>query len=87
MYKQRSKRVQYPCTVCRQECGEGTIQCSGCGEWTHAACMQVDENFLISFRDLDFYCPECSMDRGSFKWDASLKRYTIHMKYNIILFL
>jgi len=73
MYK-RSSRVQYPCTVCSLESGDGTIQCSGCGEWTHAKCLHVDEVYLQQFIDIDFYCPVCATDKSEFVWDKSIRR-------------
>jgi len=77
MYKRtNSRKVQYPCTVCSRESGDGTIQCSGCGEWTHAACLHVDEVYLQQFTEIDFYCPTCSTDKGDFVWDKlSIRRY------------
>jgi len=72
MYK--ASRVRFPCTVCSKEAGDGTIQCSTCGDWTHAKCLNVDEAHLQVFIPLDFYCPRCATNNGEFNWEACLKR-------------
>jgi len=67
--------VLYPCTVCSCESGDGTIQCSGCGEWTHADCLHVAEDYLQQFSEIDFYCPVCATSSGQFSWGKSMRRY------------
>jgi len=89
MYKRSVKRVQYPCTVCSRESGDGTIQCSGCGDWTHADCLHVDEEYLQRFSEVDFYCPCCATEKGEFRWDMSIKRYILitHVTVYIHIFI
>ena len=39
--------------------GKKMIQCAGCNEWFHVACVQVEKKF-IACRKLDWFCPSCT---------------------------
>lgn len=75
----RLRKVKFPCTVCSYESGDGTIQCSGCGEWTHGTCLGKDEEYLQQFVQCDFYCPICATEKGDFVWLKCIKRYVSYV--------
>ena len=53
-----TKSVSIHC-VCRL-IDEGTkmIECAGCREWFHTACVQVEKKFIVN-RKLKWFCPNC----------------------------
>ena len=46
--------------ICRLiDNGTKMIQCAGCNEWFHVACVQVEKKF-ITCQKLDWFCPNCT---------------------------
>ena len=58
--------AQYPCSVCEEECQNGTILCTGCKKWAHAGCTYLTDNDLISWsnKSLNFICVKCAFKNG-----------------------
>jgi hypothetical protein len=51
----------YPCTECKKECEENTIQCEKCGKWSHINCYsELKDKTKDELDKLDFYCKLCN---------------------------
>jgi len=70
----RKRASHYPCSVCKLEAGEDTVQCSACNQWTHRDCVPLtEEQFArcVSEKDLRFTCPSCATVGGKFNFESS----------------
>ena len=60
--RRATRKLAYPCPVCEESCGVGTIQCTdGCGLWVHMKCagLSKDEFDEYSASDDYFLCKVC----------------------------
>ncbi|KAK1376627.1 Histone-lysine N-methyltransferase ATX3 [Heracleum sosnowskyi] len=72
--KGRTSEVKYLCDHCtkksKQYCGVcmkiwhhsdggNWVCCDGCDVWVHAVCAKISGKLFKSFKDTDYYCPEC----------------------------
>lgn len=92
----------YPCGQCSKGCGTNSIFCSSCQSWIHRRCVPMSPEILTAWsagsENLNFMCPSCAYDRGSFSIQDALERYVSHIfigqlfysyiiYWNVILFI
>jgi hypothetical protein len=50
--------VQYPCSVCSDDCSDNCVQCDGCEAWTHFECLGLSGTEEELGED-EWLCPFC----------------------------
>ena len=80
------KKLKFPCQVCGKACrwGQKAIACSGCSDWYHKHCIQMDSltyDTLANTTD-DWHCSSCGLP---FNFNSSLFEDTLHSNPNFTL--
>ena len=53
-------KIEFPCTECKKECTENTIQCETCEKWSHIDCYtELKGKTKDELDKLNFYCKLC----------------------------
>ena len=68
--------MEFPCSVCAQECLEETIQCSNCMNWVHCKCLNLSDKDLQTWSavQLNFLCKCCAFSGINYDASAALAR-------------